>query len=137
MTLTDVQVHFKSGKGDSLALELPYPAEKKAACLHLTQLPLHCTMLSTIGVPTAHKASTSGRKPSSKSYLFATWIFLAPTHQRLVEEKKESMHVANVLLEKLSQGTEHGKGALKFQGLIEEPKTNCSTNKTVPLQQRL
>lgn len=65
MTLKNVQVHFKSGKGSSLAVELPYPAEKKTACLHLTQLSLHCAMLSTIGVLTAHKASTSGRKPAS------------------------------------------------------------------------
>lgn len=45
-----VQFHFKTGTGGSLAVELPYPAEKQTACLHLTQLSLPCTMLSTIGV---------------------------------------------------------------------------------------
>lgn len=44
------------------------------------------------------------------------------------------MDVANVLLEELSQATECGKDASRFQCLIEEPKTNCSTSKTVSLQ---
>lgn len=29
------QFHFKTGKGGSLAVELPHPAEKQTACLHL------------------------------------------------------------------------------------------------------
>lgn len=91
MTLTDVQVHLKSGKGGSLAVELPYPAEKKTACLHLTQLSLHRTMLSTIGLLTFPQSFNLRKKTSFKSYLFATWIFLAPTHQRFIEGEKRKL----------------------------------------------
>lgn len=90
-----VQFHFKTGTGGSLAVELPYPAEKQTACLHLTQLSLPCTMLSTIGV--------CQKENQLQTLLIFYLDFLgsnsSETHREKKKKKKESMDIAIVLLE--------------------------------------
>lgn len=91
ITRIAAQFHFKIGKGGSLAVELPHPAEKQTACLHLTQLSLPCTTLSAIGVLTAHKASAPERK-QLQILLICCLDFLGSNSYQTQREGKKRKH---------------------------------------------